>query len=168
MRSMTLLLLSLGLAMNACERQTPADSPPTSEPEQPQGSAAEEPATEESAAEEPAAEVPVAEESVTDVDAEEAAELLESDPDITVVDVRTPAEFADGHIEGAVNIDFSAPDFAEKLQELDRDGVYMMHCESGGRSGRALSQFEALDFNKVYHLETGMQSWREAGLPTEQ
>ncbi|MEX2580656.1 MAG: rhodanese-like domain-containing protein [Verrucomicrobiales bacterium] len=152
MRSMTLFLLSLGLAMNACERQTPAESPQTTEPEESQ-----------SAADETAAE-----ESVTDVDAEEAAELLKSNPDITVVDVRTPAEFADGHIEGAVNIDFSSPDFGEKLQELDRDGAYLMHCESGGRSGQALSQFKALDFNKVYHFETGMQSWREAGLPTEE
>ena len=103
-----------------------------------------------------------------DVTAPEAKELLSGPDDITVLDVRTPAEFESEHIKNAINIDYKADDFREKLAELDRDKHYVMHCRSGGRSTPALEIMKELGFNKVSHMNKGLISWTEAGLPVEQ
>ena len=82
-------------------------------------------------------------------------------PGGAVLDVRTPAEFAAGHIEGAVNLDANADDFEAKLKALDRDAPYLLHCASGGRSRRALAAMEPLAFERVYHLAGGYIAWQE-------
>lgn len=102
-----------------------------------------------------------------DLDGAKAAEVLASDPSITVLDVRTPEEFAEGHIKGAVNIDFNGDDFDEKIAELDPAKPYLMHCAAGGRSGQALPVFEKFKFNQLYHLSTGFGGWVADGQPVE-
>lgn len=97
----------------------------------------------------------------------EAAALMESNPDLVVLDIRRPDEFADGHIAGAVNIEYGAEGFEEKLAELDRYQPYVFHCRSGGRSSAALPVFESLGFRNLYHLDSGMIGWEEAELPVE-
>jgi rhodanese-related sulfurtransferase len=67
--------------------------------------------------------------------------MMKEAPEIVVIDVRTPEEFAAGHIKGAKNIDFTAGDFKAKISELDRGVTYLMHCQSGGRSGNAMPGF---------------------------
>ena len=57
--------------------------------------------------------------------------------DVVIIDVRTPAEYAEGHLEGAVNIDVSAPGFAEAIADLAADGEYIVYCRSGNRSAQA-------------------------------
>ena len=91
--------------------------------------------------------------------------LAEKKP--VVLDLRTPAEFAAGHIAGAVNIDFRAPDFAQQIAALDRAPRYVVHCGSGNRSGQALPLFQKLHFEAIYHLDGGITAWKEAGLPVE-
>ena len=54
-------------------------------------------------------------------------------PGVTIVDVRTPAEFASGHIDGAVNIDIEGADFASQISALPKDGAYAVYCRSGNR-----------------------------------
>lgn len=54
-----------------------------------------------------------------------------------IIDVRTPAEFAEGHVEGAVNIDVQSPDFLSQIASLDPDGSYLVYCRSGRRSADA-------------------------------
>ena len=73
-----------------------------------------------------AAETPKAE-AIQDIDVAGAAKLLGADDSVVVLDIRTPAEFAKGHIKGAVNIDYKADDFAEKLATLDKSKKYIMH-----------------------------------------
>ena len=102
-----------------------------------------------------------------DIGAAEAGELVESQSPPVVLDVRTPAEFAEGHIAGAINIDFKGESFGEELAKLDRDKTYLMHCRSGNRSGQAKPKFLQLGFQAVYHLDGGMKAWRAAGLPVE-
>ncbi|MSZ23021.1 MAG: rhodanese-like domain-containing protein, partial [Actinobacteria bacterium] len=51
-----------------------------------------------------------------------------------ILDVRTPEEIAEGHLEGAVFADFKSEDFRDKLQELDKAVDYVVHCRSGQRS----------------------------------
>lgn len=69
--------------------------------------------------------------------------------DAVVIDVRTPSEFASGHLEGALNIDVEAADFSVKIGELDKDGSYVVYCRSGNRSATATSTMTGLGFIKV-------------------
>ncbi len=101
---------------------------------------------------------------VTDITAEKAAKLIEKDPKAVVIDIRTPKEFAEGHIAEAKNIDFRSDTFKEELAKLDRDQTYLMHCLSGGRSTQSLEVWKELGFTKVYHLNSGFKGWKKAGL----
>ena len=66
-----------------------------------------------------------------------------------IIDVRTPAEFAGGHLDGAVNIDIQSPDFASQIDALDRNGSYVVYCRSGNRSGMAMAQMLDMGFTDV-------------------
>ena len=85
-----------------------------------------------------------------------------------ILDVRTPSEYADGHIEGAINIDFYSSEFEETLKALDKDDTYLIYCRSGGRSGQARDLMEELGFAEVYNLSGGINAWQDAGLATVQ
>ncbi|MBI5798698.1 MAG: rhodanese-like domain-containing protein [Candidatus Yonathbacteria bacterium] len=97
---------------------------------------------------------------------EEANKIIESGK-AKVIDVRTPAEFANGHIPGATNIDIYDRSFPEKVKELDSSAVYVVNCQSGGRSARACSMMNELGFVATMNLEGGITAWKKEGLPTE-
>ena len=86
-------------------------------------------------------------------------------PDFVILDVRTAEEFGGGHIEKAINLDFRHKDFRENLLELDEDNTYLVHCKSGGRSGKAIEIMKEINFKKIYHLPAGILGWEEEGLP---
>jgi phage shock protein E len=98
------------------------------------------------------------------VKAEEAKALIDAKK-VVVLDVRTPDEFKAGSIGGAVNIDFKAADFAQRLAALDQGKTYLVHCASGNRSTQSLAVFNRLKFPELYHLDGGFTAWRGAGLP---
>jgi phage shock protein E len=66
-----------------------------------------------------------------------------------VIDVRTPQEFAEGHLVGAINIDIQSPDFREQVMALDTDGDYFIYCRSGNRSGQAITQMFQMGFTNM-------------------
>lgn len=101
---------------------------------------------------------------VIHADAKAAAKLV-TEPGVIVLDVRTPKEFAQGHIAKARNIDFNASTFESALSKLDRGTPYVVHCASGKRSTAALATFQRLGFTKVTHLDGGFKAWQAAGLP---
>ncbi len=101
------------------------------------------------------------------VDAAKFAEVVAS-PGVTIVDVRTPEEFAQGHIEGAVNYNVEGPDFASQIAALDAAGTYAVYCRSGNRSQVAVSQMSGVGVNGIYELESGITGWESAGLPVVQ
>lgn len=72
--------------------------------------------------------------------------------EMTIIDVRTPEEYAEGHLEGAVNIDIQAEDFKEQIAALDPAGNYAVYCRSGNRSGQAVSFMESAGFTSVQNL----------------
>lgn len=102
---------------------------------------------------------------VTAISVKRAAALLKKDPKIVVVDIRTPDEFAEGHIKGAININMNTKDFAKKLAKLDRNKTYLMHCRSGGRSAASIPVWNRLGFKNVLHLAAGTIGWKKEGQP---
>ncbi|MFK8038678.1 MAG: rhodanese-like domain-containing protein [Crocinitomicaceae bacterium] len=88
--------------------------------------------------------------------------MIAEKADITIIDVRTEEEFAEGIIEGAHKLNLFNPDFMTKIDEFDKAKTYVMVCRSGGRSGQACMQMMGLGFEKVYNLEGGMMSWKGA------
>jgi phage shock protein E len=106
------------------------------------------------------------EERVQHVDPKQAQELI-ADKKVVVLDIRTPGEFNKGHISGAKNVDFLAPDFETRIDGLDKSKSYLVHCASGGRSTHSLPVLKKHDFRSVYHLDGGMKAWEKAGLPVE-
>lgn len=97
-----------------------------------------------------------------------AAEVIASEPAPVVLDIRTPDEFNQGHLEGAVNIDFYEPTFASDLDALDKDIPYVVYCRSDSRSGQAMQMFEELGFTDVTEIDGGIVAWNESGLPITQ
>jgi rhodanese-related sulfurtransferase len=101
---------------------------------------------------------------VQTVAATRAAEVIEDAPDgLVVLDIRTPEEFAAGHIAGAVNVDYYEASFRDQLDALDKDVPYVMYCRSGSRSSDARGIMEELGFQEVYELDGGVLSWDQAG-----
>jgi rhodanese-related sulfurtransferase len=84
--------------------------------------------------------------------------------DLTVVDVRTPSEYAAGHLANAVNIDLEGGQFSQGIAGLPRDVAYMVYCHSGRRSAIAASTMATAGFTKIYDLG-GIAAWQAAGLP---
>jgi rhodanese-related sulfurtransferase len=97
--------------------------------------------------------------------AEAAAFLADGPDDLVILDVRTPEEFAEGHIDGAINIDIYEPSFHDDIDALDRDVPYVVYCRSGNRSGQATSLMGEMGFQSVQDVDGGVVSWTEAGLP---
>ncbi|MEV0902772.1 rhodanese-like domain-containing protein [Actinoplanes sp. NPDC049802] len=84
-------------------------------------------------------------------------------PGTVLLDVRTPQEFAAGHLPGAVNLDMEATDFATRIAELDHGGTYALYCHSGRRSGLAADQMHAAGFTAVIDLAGGISAWAATG-----
>ncbi len=95
----------------------------------------------------------------------EFAQKIKETPTAQVVDVRTPEEFSEGYISGAVNIDWNNDRFAEQVSKIDKDKPTFVYCHSGRRSSSAAEKMRAMGFKEVYELSGGIQSWRSTGLP---
>ena len=95
----------------------------------------------------------------------QAAEIIDTyeGDGFTLIDVRTPGEYAAGFIEGAINIDFYEPSFASEIGALDRDERYFVYCRSGNRSASTMDLMEQLGFTDVHHLDGGINDWIAAG-----
>ena len=81
-------------------------------------------------------------------------------PQAVLVDVRTPAEFKSGTIQGAKNIDYLSTSFSSQFEKLDKGKTYFLFCRSGARSGQACASLSKQGF-KVYNLRGGIGAWPE-------
>lgn len=79
-----------------------------------------------------------------------------------LVDVRTPEEFGQGHLEGALNIDWFSPDFASRWEQIDKDRPVYLYCKVGGRSGQAAEKLQSMGFRHVVNLTGGYDAYLEA------
>jgi rhodanese-related sulfurtransferase len=100
--------------------------------------------------------------SVTNVDAPTFLTTTKQ-PGVVVVDVRTPGEYAAGHIDGAINVDVEAPSFDAQLAKLDKGATYAVYCHSGRRSGIATGKMGDAGFTTVYNLQGGISDLAAAG-----
>lgn len=85
--------------------------------------------------------------------------------DAVVIDVRTPSEFAEGHLEGAVNIDLQSGAFEQQLATLPLDGNYVVYCRSGNRSGQAVEIMRGLGFVNLVDAGGLQAASQTSGLP---
>jgi rhodanese-related sulfurtransferase len=88
------------------------------------------------------------------------------DPGFVLLDVRTPNEFAEERIRGAVMVDYRSPSFRDEMAKLDREKTYLVYCRTGNRTKGALQVMRELGFRNVLHLAGGITKWKEAGFPT--
>lgn len=102
--------------------------------------------------------------SVRDVSVAEAHKLISGDAPARVIDVRTPGEFAQGHIASAINLDVTDPGFVRQLARLDPAATYVLHCKSGTRSAKALELMRARGFRDIAHMSEGFDAWRASGM----
>ena len=103
-----------------------------------------------------------------DVTPDEAVLLLKGKPPVLVVDVRTPDEFAEGHIPGAMNVDFLGDDFEKQIAALPTGRPLIVHCAAGNRSSKAVVKIAALQKSaQIFHLKSGFNGWKAAGKPVE-
>ena len=84
---------------------------------------------------------------------------------VITLDVRTPGEFAEGHIEGARLIDFQSGNFENEIAALDKNATYAVYCRSGNRSGQAVKVMQEAGFTNVFNMNGGVIDWSNAGLP---
>jgi rhodanese-related sulfurtransferase len=104
---------------------------------------------------------------VKHVKSKEAAAIV-AKGDVIVLDVRTPDEYAEGHIEGAKNIDFlDDAKFKTEAAKLDKTKTYLVHCQAGGRSTKSLKTLQELGINNLIHLDDGFGGWSDNKLPVK-
>ncbi len=97
----------------------------------------------------------------------EFAAELKSNPEIILLDVRTPEEVQSGFIVGERNIDYNGAGFEKALDSLDHSKTYFVYCAAGKRSGKALDLMKAKGFQQVTSLEGGLKAWTASGLPIQ-
>ena len=88
-----------------------------------------------------------------------------AEPGVRIIDVRTPEEYAAGHIAGAVNANVESPDFQGLISALDPAKDYAVYCHSGNRSRVALETMKGLGYEHTLGLDGGIAAWEAAGYP---
>lgn len=99
------------------------------------------------------------------LDAQSFKKALSSESEINILDVRTPGEFSQGHIQNAININWNGNNFESETDKLDKSKPIYVYCLSGGRSSSAASFLRNNGFSEVYELVGGVMSWRNNNLP---
>ncbi len=102
---------------------------------------------------------------VTSISAVELHKRRESGAAPMVIDVRTPDEYASGHIPGAVNVPFDQ--VAQRIAEIDAPHGVALYCMVGPRARKGESALLAMGYEKIFHLEGGLAAWQAADLPVE-
>ena len=103
--------------------------------------------------------------SVNRLSAVEVADQLKKDPNVQLLDVRTPSEFKNGHVPNAINANINDDNFSTQINGLDKDKPVVVYCLSGPRANAAAKQLRTAGFKNVVELPGGMMEWRANNLP---
>jgi thioredoxin len=101
----------------------------------------------------------------SNVDANAFNELVKASNQAQLIDVRTPEEFAKGHLINALNFDWNGNEFDKQVSSLNKEEAVFVYCLSGGRSSAAAAQLRQSGFKNVIELNGGIMKWRGANLP---
>jgi len=101
--------------------------------------------------------------AITSLETPQFSSLMREESPI-LIDVRTPEEFATGHLKDAVNIDFYSPNFRSEIANLDPTKQYALYCRSGNRTSQTLSMMRTMGFSNVSDLKGGIVAWQQHGL----
>ena len=96
--------------------------------------------------------------TVVSITAEEAKAKMDSDDSIILVDVRTPEEYREGHIPGAILLPVSDIEAKAESELPDKSAAYIVYCRSGSRSAAAASQLVEMGYENIYDLG-GINDW---------
>lgn len=94
----------------------------------------------------------------------EFAKKIKESSQVQLLDVRTPQEFASGHIESAKNINYYDLNFRSQVGSLDKNKPLYVYCQSGIRSAKAVSILKSMGFKQIYDMEGGFGAWLRQGL----
>jgi rhodanese-related sulfurtransferase len=104
--------------------------------------------------------------TVKQMDAQNFEMKLKATKGPILLDVRTPAEYASGHIAGATELDYYSKDFKAGANKLDKTKPVFVYCASGVRSNAAVGVLKDLGFKEIYDLRGGIRSWAQSGKAT--
>lgn len=102
---------------------------------------------------------------VTEVTVSELKTQVDQKTAITILDVRTDGEVAEGKIKDAVHINLYASDFDQKVNKLDKNKPVYVYCKVGGRSAAACKKMQKMGFSKVINVDGGIMGWKAKGYP---
>jgi rhodanese-related sulfurtransferase len=88
-----------------------------------------------------------------------------NNPDFVALDVRTPDEFKDGHIEGAINVDYNSGGFRTELSQLVKNRTYLTYCRTGRRSDDAVHIMRSMGFERIIRIKGDILGWKSQKLP---
>ena len=98
---------------------------------------------------------------------EEACELINNNNEdsLVILDVRTPKEYNESHIENSINIDYKSKNFKEEVEKLDKNNRYIVYCHSGRRSSDAIKLMEKSGFIDLKNISGGIRAWKKNKCP---
>jgi phage shock protein E len=102
-----------------------------------------------------------------EVNSKQVNSMLQKDKKWIVLDVRSAEEFNSGHIKGAVNIDIRQPDAFSKIDKLNKNAKYIVHCRTNHRSGMAVEHMMQSGFKNIYQMMDGWSGWLTNNLPVQ-
>jgi rhodanese-related sulfurtransferase len=90
----------------------------------------------------------------------------ETNPNFVILDVRTKSSWQSQHLEGSIYRNYYDSNFDAQLNALPKHKTFLVHCQSGGRSGQAFKKMQNLGFSEVYDMQGGMSAWKSGGYST--
>lgn len=99
-------------------------------------------------------------ENIKTVSVEEFAANIKKMPNAQILDVRTPEEFAEGHIQKAANVNWTGSTFVKDAEKFNKEKPVFVYCRSGRRSMEASKKLQELGFKKIYNLDGGFMNWQ--------
>ncbi len=103
---------------------------------------------------------PTAQTIYKNVDVAQAKQLIASNPNLVLLDVRTPGETKEGMIDNAIEIDYKNSNFETEINKLDKTKSYLVYCRSGGRSVSACEKMSAAGFTDLTNMKGGYSAWK--------
>ena len=94
------------------------------------------------------------------VNQQQAIDIVDEYKKTQVLDVRSIEEYRQGGIKGSINVNINDAAFEQKINTLDKEGVYLVYCKAGPRSKKACDKMVDLGFKTVFNLKGGLSRWR--------